>query len=587
MKDCLSNINPKYNIVNDKLLCSMAFNCHNSSVSFAIGTKVVLVLEAERIFRQKKKLCNKEEMEYLVKYGLNLLNKNIEDINYWAMTTTNNPYLERSDIVNIEGKKLKEPYWKDLLILGVNTKALIINHHLSHAGIYLSSEFKKAIIISCDGGGDYIDDINIQESLAVYLGDGDNIIKQEIINEDYISGKTYAVCSAFLYGTYVYASVEGKLMALACFGEVRDEYYNFLNDNFHEIEKTEVNLVLKILEDSFPLLKGQAIFQTKDAKDFAATIQKFFVDKRLEDLQLIFDKFCTTEKELVLTGGASLNLDLNTVILNKFPKFKQFIPPCCDDTGQSLGAICILINKVSNLRPDVNYPYLGEGNANYTYTLETLDKAVDILLKDGIIIIHNGKSEIGPRALGNRSFIARPDKIKVKKNLSENIKQRESYRPIAPIVLEDKVNEYFVGPKTSPFMLYKYEVIESQINKLLGAIHVDNSSRVQTINHNSNPFIYDLIKRFGDRTGIYVLLNTSLNFPGYPITNKIEESIEIYNKIIGIKCIIYNGEILKSQKNIFNNTKDIIKFLKNLVYSIHVTFNRNCRFTKCRKINAI
>lgn len=537
-------------MVKKELLCSMAYNWHDSSVSFAIGTKVILVLEAERVFRKKKKLCNQEEMEYLVKYGLNILKKNIGDVTYWSMTTLNNPYLERSDIINFEEKKIKEPYWKEVTIFGSNKKILIINHHLAHAGIYLSTKFKKAIIVSCDGGGDFNPNINTEECLVVYKGDENNIIRQDLVPDGFISGKTYGVCSTFIYGNEIHdpVSSEGKLMALAGFGEIRNEYYDFLKKNFTKIEKADYSEVLKILENSMPDLKGQAVLQTKDAKDFAATVQKFFVEKRLENINSIIKNISTNEEVIILTGGASLNLDLNTVVMEKYPNFEHFVPSCCDDTGQSLGALSILINKVFNLRPDINLPYLGEGQEEFNYTSETLDNAIDILLKDGVLILHNGKSEIGPRALGNRSFITRPDKLEVKKKLSEKIKQREPYRPVAPIVLEEKVNEYFIGPKQSPFMLYRYEVIKSEINKVIGAVHIDNSARAQTVNHKSNPFLYNLIKRFGDKTGIYVLLNTSLNLRGDPITNKIEEGQAIYEKIPGPKGIIYNGKILKTSE---------------------------------------
>lgn len=93
---------------------------------------------------------------------------------------------------------------------------------------------------------------------------------------------------------------------------------------------------------------------------------------------------------------------------------------------------------------------------------------------------------------------------------------------------------------------YRYEVIKSQINKVVGAVHIDNSARVQTVTHASNPFLYDLIKKFGEKTGIYVLLNTSLNLQGAPITNKIEESEDIYKEIPGPKGIVYDGKLLES-----------------------------------------
>lgn len=529
-------------IFKEKLLCSMAFNMHDSSVSFALGNKVVLVLEAERVFRKKKKLCSHQDMEYLIKYGLNILNKKIEDVSYWSMTTLNNPYLTRFDIVDFEKKKIREPYWKKIELFGSEKKVLIVNHHLAHAAIYLSTQFKSAIIISCDGGGDFNESTKSGECLVVYTAKGDVITRQDLPYSDFITGKIYGAAATFLYNSKY---SEGKMMALAGFGQSRPEYYDFFAKNFKSLETKDYRQIDRFLEQTFPSLKGSASSQSKDALDFAASVHEFFIQKRLEDTDMIMKKLSTAEA-LILAGGVALNLDLNTKIFQKYPNLKHFIAPCCDDTGQSLGALCLLINTVLKIRPEIHFPYLGEGAENFEYTSETLDQAVDLLLKDGILILHNGKSEIGPRALGNRSFIARPDSLEVKKKLSEKIKERESYRPVAPIVLEDKVNEYFIGPKESPYMLHRYEIVESQKNKIIGAVHIDNSARAQTITRTMNPFLYDLIKRFGDRTGIYVVLNTSLNLKGEPITNTIEQSLAIYEKIDDPKIIIHNGVILKN-----------------------------------------
>ncbi|MDP3790963.1 MAG: carbamoyltransferase C-terminal domain-containing protein [Candidatus Omnitrophota bacterium] len=526
----------------------MAFNYHDSSVSFAIDNKVVLVLEAERVFREKKKACTQEEMEYLTRYGLNLLGKHVKDVGYWSMTTFNNPHLTNDDIINANEKRIRGPHWKKINLLGSEKDVLITNHHLSHAGTYFCTKYKSAIIISCDGGGDIDPVTNNNECVAVFKGCGDKILKQHLPLQGFITGKTYGVCSAFIFGSQLHSKnpPEGKLMALAASGKIRDEYYNFLDKNFEKIEKTDYSEVLKILErSSMRSLQGQATKQTNDARDFAATLHRFFVEKRMENIDFIIKGASSDEEAMILTGGASLNLDLNTRVIEKYPNFKHFVPPCCDDTGQSLGSLCILITQVLNKRPTVDLPYLGEGVEQYDYNSETLEKAVDILLKNGILILHNGKSEVGPRALGNRSFIARPDSLEIKVRLSEKIKRRESYRPVAPVVLEDKVGEYFIGPGQSPYMLYRYKVIASQKEKVAGAVHIDNSARVQTVSKSENKFLYDLIKIFGERTGVYALLNTSLNLQGEPLANKIEESLNIYDRIDGPKGIVYNGHIIK------------------------------------------
>lgn len=249
----------------------------------------------------------------------------------------------------------------------------------------------------------------------------------------------------------------------------------------------------------------------------------------------------------MLTGGTALNLDLNSRISEAVDNKEIFIPPCCDDTGQSLGALCILIAKIFNKRALVNYPYLGEGTNNYSYKNDTIDECVNILMNDGVLMVHNGKSEVGPRALGNRSFLGRPDKLSVKIKLSEEIKGRERYRPVAPIVPENLFHEYFEGFSPSPYMLFSQKIKHNYKDVLVGAIHVDDTARVQTINDSRNKFMYDLLNNFGKRTGFSVLLNTSLNLKGDPIVNKIDDSLAIYNKLKSPKGLVYNGQLIKHE----------------------------------------
>lgn len=403
---------------------------------------------------------------------------------------------------------------------------------LSRRTTYLSSPFNQALIISCDGGGD------AGECFAVYKGNGNTIERQKITSENIVTGKTYANCTKFIYND---RSCEGKLMGLAAFGEVRQDYLNRFDEIYHTLEAVDYKIGEKIVEQTFPNLRGSASVPnpSKDARDFCATLQRFFVEHRLDDIGKVVEQLYKEGDNLVIAGGTALNLELNTSLLNSFPKMQQFIAPCCDDTGQSLGALCILIKEIFDMRPAVNLPYLGVGNPVVTYHNNVLDKVIDILLKDGIAVLHNGQAEIGPRALGNRSLIARPDNIEVKKKLSEKIKQRASYRSIAPVVTEERAKDYFIGPSISPFMLYRHEVLDSEINEIIGGVHYDNTARAQTVNKNINPFFYDLIKQFGEQTGIYVLLNTSLNLRGDPIANNINDSLKVYNKIEDAIKIIF------------------------------------------------
>lgn len=521
----------------EQLYCAFSYNVHDSSVAFSMNNNIVLVLEAERIFKKKRKWCDKNEMEFLIKYGLKYLNKDVDDVKSWAMTTLQNPLLweDQIDIFDKDNTP-REPFWMDFNILGSKRKILVVNHHLAHAATYYLSDFTDALIVTCDGGGD-------SECAAIFKADKNILTRIKFDSKKLVTGKFYGACSYFIYQEMY---CEGKMMALAGYGVPRKHILEKLERIIPELNYLHYFDSQKILKKEFPEIRcdEKNIFE-KEKLDFAASVQKLFSNLRIEDILKVINETKETPNNLVMAGGVSLNLDTNTEILRAFPSIKQFIAPCCDDTGQSLGALSILIVQELGCRPNVKLPYLGMGANSITYDKNTISKVIDILNQNGIVILHSGKAEIGPRALGNRSFIARPDNIEVKKVLSEKIKQRESYRPVAPVTIEEKVNDYFVGPKTSPFMLYKYDVIESKRELLVGATHHDGSARVQTVTKESNSFLYDLIKAFGDNAGTYALLNTSLNLRGDPISNTLEDSLNIYKNISKPKVLIYNGAIEK------------------------------------------
>ncbi len=515
-------------MANKKLLLAISFNYHDSSVAFAIDDEILLVLEAERIFREKKKKCNSEEMEYLIKYGLELLNKSIDDVSYCSMTTLCNPWLEEED------KKAKPPFWKEICFLGMKRRTFIVNHHISHAAAFFYSGMNNAIVLTCDGGGDF------GERVTIYTGKGNELRKEEANPEGFITAKPYDLCSTYIYNGPM---CEGKFMALSAFGKPREEYVSKFEDLLPTLCTTDYKTGNRILSEKFPGLKGRASASNKDASDLCASVQESFVRHRMKDINDTIARY--SNKNLMLCGGACLNLEINTKVWDEKKDINMFIPSCCDDTGVSLGAIAYLIVEIFGKRPKVKLPYLGYGNPDYEYLKTTLDELVDNLLDDYVILMHNGKAEIGPRALGNRSFIARPDKKSIKETLSVKIKSREEYRPLAPVVLEEKISEYYIGPKSSRFMLDQYNVRKHSREKVIGGIHIDGTARAQTLTKESNPFFYDLIKKFGDRTETYVLLNTSLNLRGVPISNRIEETLEISGKLDYKHRVVHNGELIK------------------------------------------
>ncbi|MCX6715788.1 MAG: hypothetical protein NT077_02070, partial [Candidatus Taylorbacteria bacterium] len=338
----------------EQLFCGIAFNVHDSSVSFAINDRAVLVLEAERIFRVKRKVCNKNEMEYLIQYGLSYLKKKVEDVTCWTMTTLQNPLLQKEDIFNVDTGIPKDLYWKEVEIFGKMRNVLITNHHLAHAATYLMSDFKDAVIITCDGGGDYSFERNTSDCAAVYKGHGNDIGRIITDMGTMINAKFYGACSYFVYNK-IYS--EGKMMALAAFGIPREEIIEKLENVSLILQTISYRDSTDILKKTLPEIWGTEIsIFNKDIVDFSASVQKLFCDHRISDISNILKNINGESNNLVMAGGACLNLDANTAILKSLPKMNHFIASCCDDTGQSLGALCLLITKVLNVRPTVNPP---------------------------------------------------------------------------------------------------------------------------------------------------------------------------------------------------------------------------------------
>jgi carbamoyltransferase len=520
--------------------CCIAFNLHDSSVSYAIDSKIVLCLEAERYFGIKKMCCTEVQMEMLVTYGLKLLNLSKNDVKHWAHCTLNNPWL------SYEQKMIQTYIWDEVNFFGINEKCLIINHHYAHCCSYYLSSFQEAISLSVDGGGDF------GERSMLCRGIGLNL--EMIESNTFTSAKPYEIISSRIFNQ---PFCEGKLMALSAYGKFNQSYYeklckvisylsnlgidgkDFIREKEYQaaIYKAYSNAYSK-LDNIFPFNKiGQ--YKDKDEKllNFITTFHNLNTKLRTNEIK---DKIQEYEIDnVVLSGGASLNILNNSFIYNNITK-NVYIPPCCDDTGQSIGGLSKLIVDKFNIKPEIELPYLGYGNV-FMVNKKEIENIVSLLLKGKIIFTHNGRAEIGPRALGHRSILALPT-IKNKKLISETIKSRERYRPLAPIITETDVNTYFQGPHSSPYMLFSYDSINS--NKIEGAMHVDGSARVQTITEEQDEFMYLLLKEVQKRTGNPILLNTSLNLRGVPISDSIRDTIAILNKYKDIACCVFDGKLL-------------------------------------------
>lgn len=256
---------------------------------------------------------------------------------------------------------------------------------------------------------------------------------------------------------------------------------------------------------------------------------------------------------LVIAGGCGLNCDWNTKWRQTGLFYDVFVPPVANDSGSAIGtAIDAQFYFTGNPKIDWDV-YSGQYfDDNCVINLDEYDiyeatdeKVVEMLVDDLIFAWINGKYEIGPRALGNRSIIAAPFKEATKARLNE-IKNREQFRPIAPVCLEEDAARWFGCNHPSPYMLYTYI---ANTNALAAVTHVNKTARIQTVSPLSNQNLYNLLEAFKKRTGYGVLCNTSLNFNGKGFINKLDD-LSLYTIQHKLDGFIVNGKIyvLKSSK---------------------------------------
>ena len=278
----------------------------------------------------------------------------------------------------------------------------------------------------------------------------------------------------------------------------------------------------------------------KKASDIASTAQKHLETEILE----IINQLPTNSDNLCLSGGTFYNCLTNSRILKetRFKNIHHF--PSCGDSGTAIGAALYVCHHVLGVDRKSFKPheicYLGK---DYKLEKEIDYKYIAKRISEGAIVAWmNGRSEFGPRALGNRSLLADPRDQYNRDRLNHVIKKREWYRPFAPIVLEERYKDWFDFDVPSPFMLYTAQVKRPQ--EIPAITHVDGSSRFQTITEESNTHMYKLIKEFENITGIPMLINTSLNGTGQPILETPEDGREFFNNV-PVDMAVIHGEILE------------------------------------------
>jgi len=434
---------------------------------------------------------------------------------------------------------VNEKLWTPQIIkreLDYEGDILFIEHHLSHAAsAFLLSPFEEAAILTLDGVGEW--------ATATYGIGRDKSI--ELLKEIRFPHSLGLLYNAFTYYLgFKVNSDEYKVMGLAPYGEPR--YYDLImNELVHVKEDGSFKINMKYFAYDYGLKMTNRHFDnlfgdprrkpeselTKKHKDLAASIQKVTEEIMLRAAKHLHK--VTGLKKLCLAGGVALNCVANGRILRETEFEDIFIQPAAGDAGGALGAAAYIYSallgkertskmKNSYLGPNFSNKeieaYLKNGNIEYEELNDEdlVNKTAQLLIDKKVIGWFQGRMEFGPRALGARSILADPTNPDAKYIVNSKIKFREEFRPFAPTVLVDRVNDYFELTTPSPYMLLVAQVREDKRN-IPAVTHVNGSARVQTINRSDHPLYYDLINNFYKKSGCPVILNTSFNLRGEPI----------------------------------------------------------------------
>ncbi|MCT4613999.1 MAG: hypothetical protein N4A49_03880 [Marinifilaceae bacterium] len=431
--------------------------------------------------------------------------------------------------------------------LNENCDAYILNHELAHIASCLPfyGKFKdNSLLVHYDGGASL-------SNFSVWTYN-----KGEIQNLEFTWDFKY-ISSFFNANALNFAIVEskifdqnavpGKFMGFASFGEYKPEIENWLkeNDYFSDIWKSKKKFYDNAAAD-FGYKKRYIDQKDKFIQDIAACFQEIFTRELL--LKLKHLQKSTNTEYLYYSGGSALNIVANNKIIESNIFKDVFIPPCSEDSGLAIGAAAFMeLCKHDGI--EVHSPYLNNwsiSNYELDYDDKDIKEIAEFLLNDNIIGVCNSYGEIGPRALGNRSLLALANSKELSRKLSCDMKQREWYRPIAPIMLKSNL-EYFTGSSDSSmlskFMLRDYFVLAEKQEEIEGVVHINGSARIQTVDsRDDNPFIFDLLTYLDENCNIKALINTSFNTKGEPIVHTIDDAINSAGNL-GLDGLVCNGKL--------------------------------------------
>jgi carbamoyltransferase len=509
---------------------------HDAGVALIDGEKIYAINE-ERLVRIKHyRGFPEKSLAKVFEIG----NVNPEDIEIIAIAGIFRKY---SRLLELE-KKLKAFFGKDF-----KRKVLYVEHHLAHASsAYFTSGWRDAIVLSIDAAGDGL-------SSSIYVARDGELVR--IAQSTYIDslGDFYASITELL--GFKPMRHEGKVMSLAAYGKPTYDLSNVIELNGltfeNKLKVVGIEATKKLAQlFGYPFERAKKIANQmkkgnldeevqRKAVEIAASAQRH-LEKIIDELGLKLTKY---DLPLAYAGGVAQNVKANMILRKHFPNLWVF--PAMHDGGLAFGAAIFVKAQMERLdnkwKPfKLKHVYLGpsysEGqieellkseNINYERVSDVESFVVDSLIEGKIVAHFTGAMEFGPRALGNRSILADPRDKSVVKRLNLHL-NRDVFQPFAPTILEERIEEYLVDAYPNKFMTMSYYATEEMQSLTPAVVHVDKTTRPQTLLREDNPRYYEIIKRFEKKTGVGIVLNTSFNMHGEPIVCSPKDALESFKK---------------------------------------------------------
>lgn len=575
----------------NKIILGINFNHADSAAVIIKNNKLCFGVEEEKLNRIKhwagipfmaiEECLNKTNTNSSEITDISINTNPISNINHKTFYFFKN-YLFGKKKIEFLNRLKKKFNLKKILINKFNFSNNInfhyVDHHLSHIySGFIPSNFKKALVVSVDGFGDFA-------SVVISECEKRNKIKvlKKILFPSSL-GVFYESFTQFL--GFKYYGEEYKVMALACFGKpiyfetiIKNIFINGeceLNLKFFNHHKSNYSYQFQGTPVQSPLYdekKFENLFGSNKDFDKSNPTQKQF--DIASSAQKVFEYFLTNlikqnlkinfSNNIVLTGGCALNSLANGKLLEK-ENFNIFIPYSPGDAGGAIGsAIYTSINKYNSIPENLISPYLGP-----RYSIQSIEKSInirkeknftknlineennlnnkisDLLINNKVGGIFFGSLEYGARALGNRSIIANPTHLKMKEIINLKIKKRENFRPFAPSILAEHKSSWFEKNNLNMYMSM-VETIKLEKRKLIPAVtHIDGTGRVQTVSKNLNSKFYNLIFNFYQKTNVPILLNTSFN-ENEPIVNTPEQALDCFFRTDIDFLVLENYLIIKN-----------------------------------------